>query len=1006
MRPLELCVEGFGPYLTRQTLDFRPLNGLFLICGETGSGKTMLLDALCFALYGQSTGGGRDRLELLRCQSAGDETPTHISLRFAHKGREYLFTRDLSVHRKRSGDVEYRIRQNALRLEEDGFLPLLANPTAARVRELAEQILGLTAEQFCRVALLPQGKFERFLVAKSGEKEEILRTLFDVSDYLRICEKLLAVAKEQGEKQRALHAELSACLDTHKAQSAAALRAGRDEMEKALREGERAVSALREAAQAAREDLNTGRALQESLEARRQARAHLEALQAKAGENEAQKERLRRALAAREALPALLKRDDAAKAQAEREQACQRAESALTEALRRETEAAQADEAFAPEREAQPERRARLARLLSLRGDYAALRDARARLERAGRAETEAERSLKAAQAEAAQAGKALDALRAERDRLREEYLKPYESLRLRRDQADAFRAALQGSREAAEQLTEAERTQREAQRAARDAEQTLKKAQAEQQAQLDRYLSNAAGALAATLKPGEPCPVCGSREHPHVHGAAGAGNQAALRAAQAALKAAQAGYTEREGQLARAELELEKTRAAETEARGRLSALPAFTLEEGEQARAAFARAEEARQAHEALLGKLPQAEKRQQAALSALSAAQSAAAQTAQERALAREALEGLRGRLDPALPDLAALEKAAEKEKKAIEDCDERDRFLKSARNAASLAVGAARTEANLSVQERDAAREAYLLAESAAAQAAKNSGFGDENALRSSVLADTEIQALQAAVGRYAMDLELAKSQLRRLDEALGEAQPPDMEALTERETSASAAYEEALSRAAEARADLRSLSADAEKAERLEKEAGEAERVFRKMDRFARLLRGEKGIGLPRYALHVMLGAVCARANELLALVHGGRYALAPSLEGDGRSKSGLELNVLDAFSGKPRSVESLSGGEKFLASLALSVALKAVVQGLRGGVQVESMFIDEGFGSLDAQSVQDALQLLLLSGAGSQCVGIISHVQALRETLTSRVLVESESGRSRIRVEA
>ena len=110
--------------------------------------------------------------------------------------------------------------------------------------------------------------------------------------------------------------------------------------------------------------------------------------------------------------------------------------------------------------------------------------------------------------------------------------------------------------------------------------------------------------------------------------------------------------------------------------------------------------------------------------------------------------------------------------------------------------------------------------------------------------------------------------------------------------------------------------------------------------------------------------------------------------------------------MLDAFSGKSRGVESLSGGEKFLVSLALSIALKTVAQGLAGGAAMESMFVDEGFGSLDASSVQDALQLLLLSGGKEPCIGIISHVQALQETLGSRIRVLSKAGRSRAMVEA
>lgn len=1008
MRPLELEIEAFGPYLDRQAIDFRPLTGLYLICGETGSGKTMLLDAICFALYGKSSGGGRDHLELLRCQRAPDDVPTRLRLRFMHKGKEYIFSRELSVRRKRSGAVEYRTVHGALARQADGsFLPLLANPTEGRVNEAARQLLGLDLEQFLRVVLLPQGKFERFLVARSSEKEAILQSLFDVGPYAALAERLLQMAKKEGERVDSLQKEENELLSRHGAADTDELCALKNAAAQTQATGRAQLEALTQQERGAREALAQARALADSFARQAQAREALSALLEQQSDVLRQKERLGLALRADKAQPAL----EAALSLRRRTEDNALARTAAKKAF---TAAAQADadaqETLRAHRQAEGEQRLRqqdLARLQSLRPDYANLNDA----QKAQTAAKAAYAALQAAQERAAQASEqaalALSQARKERDRLQARYLAPFEELRARKEQSQSYAAALKAYDEALRRAHSRGETLLAAQAARDRAQAVLLACREEARTQLDLYLSNAAGALAGQLQSGQACPVCGSREHPCPHAAAGRNNQAALRQAQARQKEAEAEDARQAELLSAARLQSEQAGRELDGAKAALAALPALTDMQQQEALAAFEEAVQAQAAYRTLCDeRLPQLEQAQAGAQQAERKA-GAQAQTAQsELARAKEALRLIEKRLDPAIGDLSALDAEIKALEEAAEQYRREDLRLQGRLVEASSAARAAERELKRLQEEESALVSERKTAEDALAEALVVCGFADEEALRAAILPTAQRSELQDRVGRYEYDLEYRRQELARLGEQLRGQTLPDLAQLSSQAQESERLLQEMNDRYIEQRLVSAQLEKDAQRGAALHAQCLESRRVFQKMDRFARTLRGERGVGLTRFALNVMLNSVCGRANELLRLVHGGRYALTPTLEGDGRSKRGLELMVLDALSGRAREVESLSGGEKFLVSLALSIALKTVVQSLAGGAAVEAMFIDEGFGSLDTASVQEALQLLLLSGDKTQAVGIISHVQALRESLSSRIEVISEGGLSHAYVRA
>ena len=175
MKPVSVRFKCFGPYLEEQFIDFEKLQkgGIFLISGDTGSGKTTILDAMCCALYGESSGGTRGKFEAMRCMQAADEHETLVEFIFDSNGHRYKFVRTLKKARKNL--IDYH---NCLELIEGVYVPKLENPRDRNVTRLAEEIIGLNAEQFRQVIVLPQGKFETLLTSKSEEKEKILTQIF------------------------------------------------------------------------------------------------------------------------------------------------------------------------------------------------------------------------------------------------------------------------------------------------------------------------------------------------------------------------------------------------------------------------------------------------------------------------------------------------------------------------------------------------------------------------------------------------------------------------------------------------------------------------------------------------------------------------------------------------------------------------------------------------------------------------------------------------------------
>ena len=1038
MRPARLVLENFGPYRGRTVVDFSRLGPVFLVWGKTGSGKTSLFDAMTYALYGQVAGsrGGLERQLWSHYARPGDKPL--VDFEFFLGGECYRATRSPPYRRMNRKGEEAEAPAEALlrRLEGGEWIPVADKIT--EVDQALRSRLGLSVQEFSKIILLPQGEFQRFLEMDSGERVAILEKLFPVDLHDAVAELARERAKAAAEEQRRVAREIE--------RLGLELGAGAEPGGEAggeaggglarLREAEAAAEAARGRALdgllSAEAALRRGREAAERTRNVEKAAARLALLEAGEAEAAGLAAEIGAARAAALVLP-LLDRAERAERAAEEARGEAGRRSGELEALKaREAEEAalrlRAEalglEASALDRE--------LGELSKAAEAFRGLAEAERRLRAAGEA-------LRRAEAEALAAAGSEAALR---DSIAKVSL-PAEAEAAVRAGFEAAREGLEAAKALVERAEEADRRRAEA---AASREAALAAAQRlgpleEALARLEEEARRgAAAALAAGLAEGEPCPVCGSREHPRPAAPSGGPSGGGAPVAEAELARAKAARDAALRASSEAAARASKDQAAWDEAEARLLALPGAEAlgqasdkpasagpvepREGGLAAArgsASRRAAEAKKlaaaaqsrisaAAEAVRG-LDSGRREAESLGRSLEAALAARREAESRLAAAREEqgrVEALRGAAaaqsggadpGPLLKEKAARREALATERRRLEEGF--SAWAQALERASGLAAEAAR---RLPLLEEEAA-SARAAAEAGLAER----GFPDARAAREAAREPGLLSRLEARAQARDRELSGAGAALEEARRALGpegEAAPlPDLPAL---EAAALAALEaEAGARAAcdaarEARSRLERLAGDLSRltAER----AALAERSGR-LAALAALLCGDlPGRRLPfkSYVLGLYFRAVVERASLRLAEMSDGRYGLvADEGAASGRGRIGLELLVRDAHTGRTRPAGTLSGGERFLAAVSLALGLADTIRSRSGGVALDAVFIDEGFGSLDEEALDRAVTALDRA-RGARTIGIVSHVPELKSRIASRIEVTKGRGGSTV----
>ena len=1019
-----LRIVGIGPFAGEHTVDFSAFedSGLFLLDGPTGAGKSTLIDAITFALYGdvaRTKDASKDRL---RSNHISDSDPSEADLVFEVATGIYRVTRTPAY--TPAGKKSQRNSKSTLtRVVEDPDAPdgwRTVEPIASGPRDVGSEIpaiVGLDKDQFLQTIVLPQGKFSQFLNATSDAREQILRDIFDTQIYVDFTKALVdaAASSKRGieerrlaavgafERVRSLDDALSENVHTDapgaqersaEAEEAAQLDAGAEDSSTVTRWAEEACNRAREAhaqtlrvaeaatatAREASRALSEGRALAEARAEHARVSATLAELAASEEAIASDRERAgqaRRALAvapldaaeasARDRLetagdqvaalsPALGDGDAIDPSSLTPEAVAQigaRAQDLRDEATRTR---GSLEEALTVERSL-PEARAQIESLRSRR------EQASARV-----ASIEAERETLPLRIE--QATEALRLMRADADTL-PEAASALRAINERLDasmQADLLRSALLG---ASDELREATVAAKLANAAAADGH--------------DLWIAQSASALARELEEDTPCPVCGSTAHP-----------APAPAADGEITREQ--VAELDQARDRAESELRDAQARHQDLVRRIAQLnevagaPTPTLEtERDRAAELVAKLEALTPQISEIEAALAQERTRLDGLTDAL--------------ASARESAASLASTLQERESALAAAVARVETERADYNSLDERAAALdERAHRSAALAGACA---------DWDNARAALAQAHRALADALTEQGLGADS-WRTLLLPLPQVEALEARVAAHEKALFAAREALasERLTRAAA-ASAPDLEALTETARKA----EEDAAAASRASGILEQHCAQLDAARASLEEALEAlARTREKAGPIRRLAdiaaaSGPENLAstpLSAWVLIARLEEVLAAANPRLAAISSGRYELV-SVPDDGTAsrKSGLGLAIIDHDTDALRSPRTLSGGETFYTSLALALGLADVVSAEAGGIELRTMFIDEGFGSLDSHTLSLVMAQLQALRCAGRTVGVISHVEEMATQIADQIQVRPlPEGGSTLRVRA
>ncbi|MFI2642526.1 AAA family ATPase [Streptomyces sp. NPDC018610] len=988
MRLHRLEMTAFGPFGDSQVVDFDALSaaGLFLLHGPTGAGKTSVLDAVCYALYGSVPGARQSgQGSTLRSDHAAAGTRTAVTLDLTVAGRRLEITRRPPWERpkRRGSGTTVDKAQSTLRAYDAaaGAWKDLSR-SHQEIGEEITQLLGMSREQFCQVVLLPQGDFARFLRADAEARGKLLGRLFDTRRFAEV-EKRLAERRRATEAQ-VREGDAALLADAHRMQQAAgdamelpdlapgepglaeavltAAAVARSTARDRLTVAHCRLTAAEAAQRAAEQDLDDVRELARLQRRFAEARERAARLEERAGAHRETRARMERGRKAETVAPALELR---AAADAGHRRAAAADAHARARLPERFADAGAAGLAAAARRAAEELGSLESARRAERR--LAGLLDERADADRQERADTEA---LQEAESWLADWESTRTALRS-RIETAQEAAGRAEQLAVRREPAQArLRAARDRDR-----LTE--ETGRARQRALASGGKSLELKEHWLRLKEER-LTGIAAELAANLADGTPCAVCGATEHPApARKVAGHVDRETEERALADHQAAERQHAEDERRLAALSAEL----AAATAEAGDT---PADRL---------AAEAEE-------LDRRLAQDRR----AASALHQAETELRAAEQER--------------ERRLDDRRRIELHAASRLARREDLDRQRTALEAeiaeARGtAATVAARAAQLErrAALLTDAADAARAAEESAErlkeadGRLAEAAFRAGFDTPGEAAGALLDDSAHRELQHRLDTWQAEEAAVRAVLAESDTVAAARRPPaDLPAAEAATARAGRRLREAASaRDAAARrcGELDRLSARAATGvRRLAPLREEYDRVAR----LAALTAGtsadnERRMRLESYVLAARLEQVAAAATVRLRRMSSGRYTLVHSDDRAGRGRSGLGLHVVDAWTGRERDTATLSGGETFFASLALALGLADVVTDEAGGVRLDTLFIDEGFGSLDDQTLDEVLDVLDSLRERDRSVGIVSHVPDLRRRVHAQLeIVKGRSG--------
>ncbi|MFZ3420846.1 AAA family ATPase [Vibrio harveyi] len=1000
MKPIKLTMQAFGPFAQTETIEFDKLgtNPLFLINGPTGSGKTSILDAICFALYGETTGNERQGIQM-RCDMAAPTLLTEVTLEFSLHGKSYRVIRSPEQEAPKARGEGMTVRKHTAALYEITDEEKLITSKTTQVKTEVTNIIGLNETQFRQVMVLPQGKFRELLLATSKEREEIFGQLFQTDIYKKIeyalKDKASAISKAKDEFDNQIRGALQVAGVSSEAELTEQREALSVQFESVQKQEQESLAQLN----ALKTELQKAEALSNEFKKREQAeialKQHLEQSDA-VSSRQLQLDNAKKA--SKVELP-YVTLQNASKQTQELEQKVAKLSQDLTvanDAVKSKEGALQT----AKEQAAQlPKLTEQQYQLEGMKGKLVEKSELEKAINAGLTQKSEFEATLKKYIAlkekltlEAQQGQKSLDQARVDVASIGSVEAEIKQQQRLMQDlqkltglnQELAKLDALTSSKQAS--VDQAKARYVELQRSADTLELSWHNAQA--------------AVLAQRLQAGEMCPVCGSVEHPQP--AQFVGEEVTKEQVQRARN------TEREGQVALNQLsnQLEQHNIAVGQYKQQIEQL---SVELGQAASMDLSALQASMQQLNERLQQLSsinlvqleqsvnELNQRCVTGEGKINDLQTQMAANESTIKVNQEQLAKLSASLDAKYSSLEVLEQDIAATQKQIAELNTTFETAQNHLQQAVLAKTNIESQLTTNQQWLNEALDRLNTAKADWNQALLASAFEDEAQFLACKVDEAEMQVWQQEIDAFKQTQIQLEQTLADLSSTLKDLALPDLENLNVKLNSVQQSYVEARNQLDSTRSLFERLEKVRNDIATLHDKNTKLEDEYKVFGTLYDVASGKTGsrISLHRFVLGVLLDDVLIQASQRLSLMSKGRYILARKTEGfKGAAGRGLDLVVEDSYTGKTRDVATLSGGESFMAALALALGLSDVVQSYSGGIRLDTLFIDEGFGSLDPESLDLAIQTLVDLQQTGRMIGVISHVSELKEQMAQRIDVE------------
>ncbi|MCF6450058.1 SMC family ATPase [Vibrio sp. MMG022] len=1000
MKPIKLTMQAFGPFAQTETIEFDKLgtNPLFLINGPTGSGKTSILDAICFALYGETTGNERQGIQM-RCDMAASTLLTEVTLEFSLHGKSYRVIRSPEQEAPKARGEGMTVRKHTAALYEITDEEKLITSKTTQVKTEVANIIGLNETQFRQVMVLPQGKFRELLLATSKEREEIFGQLFQTDIYKKIeyalKDKASAISKAKDEFDNQIRGALQVAGVSSEVELTEQREALSSQFESVQKQEQESLAQLN----AVKTELQKAEALSNEFKKREHAEVALKQHFEQSDAVSSRQLQLDNAKKASKVELPYVTLQNASKQTQELEQKVAKLSQDLTvanDAVKSKEGALQT----AKEQAAQlPKLTEQQYQLEGMKGKLVEKSELEEAINAGLAQKSEFEVTLKKYIAlkekltlEAQQGQKSLDQARVDVASIGSVEAEIKQQQRLMQDlqkltglnQELAKLDALTPSKQAS--VDQAKARYVELQRSADTLELSWHNAQA--------------AVLAQRLQAGEMCPVCGSVEHPQP--AQFVGEEVTKEQVQRARN------TEREGQVVLNQLnnQLEQHNIAIEQYKQQIEQL---SVELGQNASMDLSALQASMQQLNERLQQLSsinlvqldqsvnELNQRCITGESKINDLQNQMAANESTIKVNQEQLAKLSASLDAKYSSLDVLEQEIVAIQKQI---TELNTAFESAQNHLQQAVLAkTNIESQLTTNQQwlNEALDRLNTAKAGWNQALQASAFEDEAQFIACKVDEAEMQIWQQEIDVFKQTQIKLEQTLADLSSTLKDLALPDLDDLNVKLNSIQQSYVEARNQLDSTRSLFERLEKVRNDIATLHDKNTKLEDEYKVFGTLYDVASGKTGsrISLHRFVLGVLLDDVLIQASQRLSLMSKGRYILARKTEGfKGAAGRGLDLVVEDSYTGKTRDVATLSGGESFMAALALALGLSDVVQSYSGGIRLDTLFIDEGFGSLDPESLDLAIQTLVDLQQTGRMIGVISHVSELKEQMAQRIDVE------------